>query len=513
MSDVLDEAAIGTIRDFILANTGILFDDRHTHDLCRHIASACTDLKIPLETCVQQVNDSSFQVRFLEILVNYITIGETYFFRDKNLFLFLRDSLLPNLIRSRRQEHKLYLRIWSAACSSGEEPYSLAILLRYLLVDVDDWDIYLLATDINQQMLNRAQEGIYSRWSFRDDPLIPVGSFFSPTPDNRMKIDDSVRTMVRFERMNLIHDSSFYNALGPSSLDLILCRNVLMYFSPEQSGEVVSHLVTSLRTGGFLIVSPQEIGIVQGQFIRMHHHGSVFLHEKVDQNNLVAAEKISPSLSTTFYSDESVPVTRVIEGDLFHEPDIHDIPDFPGDIFLDEENKPGDSSGVVYLLEPDDEGFDRLISENRLEEAGKMISQSGYQSSPQWVRQMEILIRAYAGNGEYDKALGWSDRLIAADVLNPRPYLLKAAVLDEQGLYNDSLQSLRQSLYAFPDYLPAHLAIAGIYKKTGRPDLARHHYELAIHILDSKDEDIILEETEGIPARKMKDMIQMLLGG
>jgi chemotaxis protein methyltransferase CheR len=127
MSDVLDEAAIGTIRDFILANTGILFDDRHTHDLCRHIASACTDLKIPLETCVQQVNDSSFQVRFLEILVNYITIGETYFFRDKNLFLFLRDSLLPDLIRSRRQEHKLYLRIWSAACSSGEEPYSLAI--------------------------------------------------------------------------------------------------------------------------------------------------------------------------------------------------------------------------------------------------------------------------------------------------------------------------------------------------------------------------------------------------
>lgn len=513
MIDVLDEAAVGIIRDFILAHTGILFDDRHTHDLCRHITSACTDLKIPPETCVQQVNDSSFQVRFLEVLVKYITIGETYFFRDKNLFLYLRDSLLPDLIRSRRQEHKLYLRIWSAACSSGEEPYSLAILLRYLLVDVDDWDIYLLATDINQQMLNRAQEGIYSRWSFRDDPLIPVGSFFSPTPDNRMKIDDSVRTMVRFERMNLIHDTSFYHAVGPSSLDLILCRNVLMYFSAEQSGEVVGHLIRSLRTGGYLIVSPQEIGLVQGQFIRMLHHGSVFLHEKVDQNIPGATEKITHTLSGTRYDDESEPVTRVIEGDLFQKPDIHDIADFPGDIFPAEENNSDQSSAVTYLLEPEDEGFDRLISENRLEEAGKMISQSGPQSSPHWIRQMEILIRAYAGNGEYDKALGWSDRLIAADVLNPRPYLLKAAVLDEQGLYNHSLQSLRQSLYAFPDYLPAHLAIAGIYKKTGRPDLARHHYELAIHILDLKDEDTILEETEGIPARKMKDMIQMLLGG
>ena len=126
---------------------------------------------------------------------------------------------------------------------------------------------------------------------------------------------------------------------------------------------------------------------------------------------------------------------------------------------------------------------------------------------------MEGAIRSYAGNGEYEKALGWSDRLIAIDVLNPRPYLLKAAVFDEQGLYEHSLQLLRQSLYASHDYLPAHLAIAGIYSKTGKPDLARHHYKLAIGILETKDEDIILEETEGIPAQKMKDMINQLLEG
>lgn len=513
MSDVLNEAALGTIRNIILAHTGILFDDRHTHDLNRHISSACTDLKISVDSCLEQVEDSSFRTRFLEVLVNYITIGETYFFRDKNLFIYLRDSLLPDLIRSRRQEQKLYLRIWSAACSSGEEPYSIAILLRYLLVDVDDWDIYLLATDINQKMLSRAQEGIYSRWSFRDDPIIPVGSYFSPTPDNRVKIDDSIRTMVHFDRMNLIRDTSFYHALGPSSLDIILCRNVLMYFSPEQSGDVVSRLVHSLRTGGFLIVSPQEIGIVQGPDIRMRHQGSVFLHEKIDQNSTPPAEKNLPSVSDSILIDELDYTTGALAGDLLHEPDIPDIPDFPDDIYLDVEKNPGHSSAVTFLLEPDDNEFDTLIAENRLDEAGTIISKSGLQFSPHRGRQMEILIRAYAGNGEHDMALGWCDRLIAADVLNARPYLLKAAVLDEQGLYDHSLQSLRQSLYAFPDYLPAHLAIAGIYTKTGKPDLARHHYELAIHILESKDEDTIMEETEGIPARKMKDMIQMLLGG
>jgi tetratricopeptide (TPR) repeat protein len=245
----------------------------------------------------------------------------------------------------------------------------------------------------------------------------------------------------------------------------------------------------------------------------MRHQGSVFLHQKVDQNSELPAEKNISSFPDVDINYEPDLMNGELEADLLHEPDTLDIPDISGDITLDKESNPCHSSAVIYLLEPDDNGFDTRIAENHLDEAGKIISQSGLQFSPHRGRQMEILIRAYAGNGEYDKAIGWSDRLIAVDVLNPRPYLLKAAVLDEQGLYNQSLQALRQSLYAFPDYLPAHLAIAGIYNKTGKPDLARHHYELAIQFLESKDEDTILEETEGIPARKMKDMIQMLLGG
>lgn len=510
MSDDLNDEAIRKIRAFILEHTGILFDDHHSHDLTRHITSACTDLNIPLRTCLDQLDDSSFLSRFLDVLIHYITIGETYFFRDKNLFIYLRDTLLPDLIRMRRQEQKLYLRIWSAACSSGEEPYSLAMLLRYLLIDIADWDIYLLATDINKNMLRRAQEGIYSRWSFRDDPIIPVGSYFSPTPDNRMKIDDSIRNMVQFDRMNLIPDSTLCHAREPSSLDIIFCRNVLMYFSPDQSREVVCHLTSSLRVGGYLIVSPQEIGIVQGHDIRMLHYGSVFLHERIEpaihrykERDLHSCHEHEIIYKPTIPESLLPEGTDVSDQELYEPPD--DLPVGGGEIlpshFLTSPDKPEESR------------FDQFIAENRLDEAAQIIALLKPDRNPLWIRQVEILIRGYAGNGEYDKALGWSDRLIAVDVLNPRPYLLKAAVLDEQGLYVHALQSLRQSLYAFHDYLPAHLAIAGIYAKTGRPDLARHHYELAVHILESTDDDTIREETDGIPAQKMKDMIQMLLGG
>ena len=510
MNDSLDDNSLVKIRDIILTHTGILFDELHVNDLVRHISSACTDLKISKKSCIEQIEDSSFLSIFLEILVNYITIGETYFFRDKNLFIYLRDILLPDLIQKRRRENKLYLRFWSAACSSGEEPYSLAMLLRYLLIDIDDWDIFLLATDINHNILNRAREGIYSRWSFRNDPIIPTDLYFSKILDNQVKLDDIIRNMVRFEKVNLVRDTSFSHGFGPSSLDLVLCRNVLMYFSQDKSHEVVTHLVNSLRIGGYLIVSPQEIGIIQGQDTRIVHEGSVFLHERVIPGAGAGRKDSSCSSPGKDVTSEFSLSSETI--------DAEDIEDFGYDDKSHEDifknwTKPEINLPGADIQEDENKEINQQIIEDRPNEAIQIINNSETDNFLQEIMEMEGAIRSYAGNGEYEKALGWSDRLIAIDVLNPRPYLLKAAVFDEQGLYEHSLQLLRQSLYASHDYLPAHLAIAGIYSKTGKPDLARHHYKLAIGILETKDEDIILEETEGIPAQKMKDMINQLLEG
>jgi len=500
MSDTIDEKTLQIVNDLIITHTGILYDDNHTADLTRHIISACKELRIPVSSCSERLQELAFVSGFLEVLINYITIGETYFFRDKNLFSHLRDSLIPSLVQERREGKKLFLRIWIAACSSGEEPYSIALLLKHLLPDIEDWDIFILGTDINQKVLDRAHEGVYSRWSFRDNPIVSIGQYFTPTPDSKMKIDDSIRAMVRFERMNLIGDSRFYHALGPSSLDLIFCRNVLMYFSKTQSYEVVSRLIDSLRTGGFLVVAPQEIGILSNHSITMLHHGSVFLHVKSDR-----IPSFITSVPTISHPDANNDEPEFFETE---EPEV-----LPYSHPAIQEEDVSTPIPPVIASKTGDDNFEILIAENKLTEAGQILGRNAYADNPRMSKQIEMLIRAYAGNGEYEPALGWSDRMIAAETLNPRPYLLKAAVLDEQGLFAQSLQSLHQSLYANPDYLPAHLAIAGIYAKTGKADMARHHYEIAIHVLDTISEDKILEETEGIPAQKMKDMIQMLLGG
>jgi len=100
------------------------------------------------------------------VLASHLTIGETYFFRDSGTFQALEEHILPELIRQRRGKNQQF-RIWSAACATGEEPYSVAILLQKLIVNLDGWNISILATDINPQAIKKARLGIYNNWSFR----------------------------------------------------------------------------------------------------------------------------------------------------------------------------------------------------------------------------------------------------------------------------------------------------------------------------------------------------------
>ncbi len=204
----------------------------------------------------------------IEILASHLTVGETYFFRDKRLFKTLEESILSELIQLRRNSGR-YLRIWSAGCSSGEEPYSIAILLSKMIPDIGDWGITILATDINTRFLQKAADGVYGNWSFRDiEPGIKEG-FFNQKEDGRFEVLSRIREMVTFSYLNLVEDAYPSLVNNTNALDIIFCRNVLMYFVPELAGKVVRNLHRSLVDGGFLIVSPTESSIpIFSQFTR-----------------------------------------------------------------------------------------------------------------------------------------------------------------------------------------------------------------------------------------------------
>lgn len=190
-------------------------------------------------------------------LEDAITVGETYFFRYPDHFSALREEVLPRLIAARRDVRSL--RIWSIGCSNGAEPYSVAILLRELLHDddINSWRISLTGGDISEKALSAARGARYNAWALR-----------TMGPEDRAKYFDrdgqtwvlkrEFRSMVRFERQNILDLLSPAPPLEWTDFDLILCRNVLIYFSPEQAVELSTALSRRLAPDGVLFLGHAE---------------------------------------------------------------------------------------------------------------------------------------------------------------------------------------------------------------------------------------------------------------
>lgn len=180
-------------------------------------------------------------------MIDVLTTNKTSFFREIQHFDFLREQILPQLDTEKKQ-----LRIWSAACSSGEEPYSIGILLHEAIPNFASWDARILATDISTEILARAQAACYT-----NDVLMPVPTalqkrYFTQS-NGGWQVADKVRNLVKFARLNLMHD---FPMRGP--FDVIFCRNVMIYFDKPTQEKLVNRFYELLAPGGHLLVGHAE---------------------------------------------------------------------------------------------------------------------------------------------------------------------------------------------------------------------------------------------------------------
>ena len=203
MKESLPDDRLSQLSDFVAARMGLYFPRGRWSDLERHTNSAAKEFGFPdAEAFIQWLVSSPLNQEQVERLASHLTIAETYFWREPQVFDALRDQILPELIRSRETSDRR-LRIWSAGCATGEEAYSIAILLRALIPDPKNWHITLLATDINPRILRRAAAGVYGKWSFRNAPPGLKEKCFSCTDDGKFKIRPEIRKMVTFSYLNL----------------------------------------------------------------------------------------------------------------------------------------------------------------------------------------------------------------------------------------------------------------------------------------------------------------------
>ena len=208
-----------------------------------------------LEDLVRYMKSSEDKTLRYDV-VEAMTTNETSFFRDSTPFDRMKQSLLPYYAKSRAVERTL--KVWSAACSSGQEPYSLAMMLREYL-PMKDWRIDILATDLSNEILNKAREGVYSQFEIqRGLPIQFLVKYFAQDGD-RWVVNQALKNVIRFQKANLLTD--IRPPLG--TFDVVFCRNVLIYFDTATKSKVLADIKKLLKPDGVLFLGGAEtvIGI------------------------------------------------------------------------------------------------------------------------------------------------------------------------------------------------------------------------------------------------------------
>jgi chemotaxis protein methyltransferase CheR len=246
-------------RSLIASRLGLDFPEGRRQELERALARACRASSFPgPEAYLAWLATLPEESPEWRRLASHLTVGETYFFRDRACFEVLEQHVLPSLVAARRSEAVLRLRLWSAGCATGEEPYSLAILLDRVLPDRAEWSLTILATDINLEALEAAERGCYRAWALREAPPWIHERYFHRRGAETFELDPTIRRMVTFTPLNLAENGYPAAVTNTSAMDLVVCRNVLMYFTREAQQGTVARLRQALVAGGWLIVSPAE---------------------------------------------------------------------------------------------------------------------------------------------------------------------------------------------------------------------------------------------------------------
>lgn len=392
-------------------------------------------------------------------LARHITIGETYFFREKPAMDFFRQIIIPEIVKRRKSNQTPY-RIWSAACSSGEEPYTLAMLMQDHLQDFSASDVTILATDINPDALKKARNGAYTPWSFRETSEQIQKRHFSKE-GKQWVIRPEIRQMVRFAHLNLISDIFPSPLNGTAGVDLIFCRNVLMYFDKETIQRIAHQLENCLVPGGWLVISQVELSEEYfGRFGRILHAGG-FFYRRLEVNQAFVRKETAKlakddTISTRF------PVKRTTKAIS---------PDFATRGGLIKERAAGQVKKMPILKDEPEKDL-----------SSKEVAAVQHPSDRQKLREQ---ISNLADKGQTVAALPLAKELCNESSADEKDYFLLASIQLASGNYGEAELSLSRALYLDPEFHEARFQLAFVEQKNGRHHEAQRQLKLLLKALDA----------------------------
>lgn len=241
------------IRDFIRNYCGIYFDDGSKFLLEKRLSRRVENYLLNnFEDYYHFLMYDKRRDEELTSVIEILTVNETYFFREFSQLKALSDEIIPEI--GERKKDRKRLRIWSAGCSTGEEPYTIAILILEKNL-MPEWDIEILGSDINQRVLHAARRGIYRKNAFRSIDDHYIRKYFTDEGEGNYRIVDPVRSLVNFSLLNLVDP---FKVRFVGKMDVIFCRNVIIYFDRDTKKKVINNFYDRLTEEGYLLLGHSE---------------------------------------------------------------------------------------------------------------------------------------------------------------------------------------------------------------------------------------------------------------
>jgi chemotaxis protein methyltransferase CheR len=420
-------------------------------------------------------------VAHLDKLVAAIATNETYFFRTPVHFKTLQDYLIPELVKKKQSQRTKTLKIWSAGCSTGEEPYSIAILLLENFPELLlPWEIKILATDIDHEALQGAGRGIYRPWSFRGVAPELIHKYWQPLKGELWRVDDRVRSLVSFRPLNLESDPYPSPLNDTNDLDIIFCRNVTIYFRSHTIQKILGKFYNCLGEGGFLVAGAGEYSREAYQ----DFEARVFPETVIYQKPLPKTAAHAPSALPIVWPAPLPSAARTLPAAGISKPAAAErtVTDDP----------------VAKAV--------ALISRGELDPALVLLAAEA-EKSPSNSRVCFLLGQIAADRQHLAEASYWLQRTIDLEPLNLGAHYFMGLLWMEEGKMDQAMAAMKKTVYIDANFALGHFYLGKIQKTQGRPEQARRNFAVVKTLLAGTPLAENLRGAEGITGQQLLMLI------
>lgn len=449
MTAIIDRSALESLRSVVAQRFGLRCEESDLDHLASIFRQRMRE--------AHSADASSYALRLasdrteLRALAPLLTVGETSFMRNADNFRVLGELALPERARVRGAERRL--RILSAGCASGEETYSLAVIVGEH-PELRGWDVRITGIDVNPAAIELARRARYSDWSLRDTPAALREKYFRPAGRDHLLVDE-VKQLVAFEERNLVDEDPVF--WRPESFDVVFCRNVLMYFTPDAMQAIVARIVRSLAPGGFLFLGYAENlrGIVKDLHLR-HSNETFFYQRRTAEEQAAHEREASAEPWYDAVGRSSARVASLTQPPPESQPRL----DIATGLQLLQRERQGEVKEVVKVLPPETNG----------------------DPDAQLLRAV-LLTNA----GRFHDAEEVCRRLLERDELNAGAHYLMALARDHEGDLSGAVEHDETAIYLDPTFAMPRLHLGLVAKRRRDLPTTRRAIGEALQLLARED--------------------------